>query len=64
VRLTGLIEPQVPGGLQLELRPFLRTSRTGIPAAFLLGQPVERNSQDSGGLLTSLAFGNVTTGRS
>ena len=60
VRLTGLIEPQVPGGLQLELRPFLRTSRTEFLQHFLLGQPVERNSQDSGGLLTSLAFGNVT----
>ena len=60
VRLTGLIQPQVPGGMQLELRPFLRTSRTEFLQHFLLGQPVERNSQDSGGLLTSVAWGNVT----
>jgi len=40
VRLTGLIEPQVPGGLQLELRPFLRTSRTEFLQHFLLGQPL------------------------
>jgi outer membrane receptor protein involved in Fe transport len=60
VRLTGLIEPQVPDGMRLELRPFLRTSRTEFLQHFLLGQPVERNSQDSGGLLTSLAWGNVT----
>ncbi len=56
VRLTGLIEPQVAGDAQLELRPFLRTSRTEFLQHFLLGQPVERNSQDSGGLLTSLAW--------
>jgi len=60
VRITGLIEPQVPGGVRLELRPFLRTSSTEFLQHFLLGQPVERNSQDSGGLLTSLAFGNVS----
>jgi len=59
VRLTGLIEPQVQAGMKLELRPFLRTSRTEFLQHFLLGQPVERNSQDSGGLLTSLAWGNV-----
>ncbi len=56
VRLTGLIEPQLADGLQLELRPFLRTSRMEFLQHFLLGQPVERNGQDSGGLLTSLAW--------
>ena len=60
VRLTGLIEPQVAGDTQLELRPFLRTSRTEFLQHFLLGQPVEKNSQDSGGLLTSLAWGDDT----
>jgi len=56
VRLTGLIEPRIGDGLQLELRPFLRTSRMEFLQHFLLGQPVERNGQDSGGLLTSLAW--------
>jgi outer membrane receptor protein involved in Fe transport len=60
VRLTGLIQPQVPGGAQLELRPFLRTSRTDFLQHFLLGQPVERNGQESGGLLSSVAWGDVT----
>jgi outer membrane receptor protein involved in Fe transport len=56
VRLTGLIEPQLADGLQLALRPFLRTSRMEFLQHFLLGQPVERNGQDSGGLLASLAW--------
>jgi iron complex outermembrane receptor protein len=56
VRLTGLIQPQLPGGAALELRPFLRTSRTEFLQHFLLGQPVERNGQESGGLLTSVSW--------
>lgn len=59
VRLTGLIEPALPGGAQLELRPFLRTSRTEFLQHFLLGQPIERNGQESGGLLASAAWGDV-----
>ncbi len=56
VRLTGLVEPPVADGLTLQLRPFLRTSRMEFLQHFLLGQPVEKNGQDSGGLLTSLAW--------
>jgi iron complex outermembrane recepter protein len=58
VRLTGLIEPAVPGGATLELRPYLRSSGTEFLQHFLLGQPIEKNGQQSGGLMTSLAWGN------
>ncbi len=58
VRLTGLIEPTLPGDARLELRPFLRTSRMEFVQHFLLGQPVERNGQESGGLLSSIAWGD------
>jgi outer membrane receptor protein involved in Fe transport len=60
LRLTALIQPTVPGGATLELRPYLRSSHTDFLQHFLLGQPVEKNGQDSGGLMTSLAWGNVT----
>jgi outer membrane receptor protein involved in Fe transport len=59
LRLTGLVQRPVPGGGTLELRPFLRSSRTEFQQHYLLGKPVEKNGQDSGGLMTSLAFGNV-----
>ncbi len=59
VRLTGLVQPSIPGGATLELRPFFRSSRTEFQQHFLLGKPVETNGQDSGGLMSSLAFGNV-----
>lgn len=56
VRFTGLIEPQAEGEARLELRPFLRTSRMEFLQHFLLGKPLERNGQESGGLSTSLAW--------
>jgi outer membrane receptor protein involved in Fe transport len=59
VRLTALIQPPLSGSAQLELRPFLRTSRTEFLQHFLLGQPVERNGQESGGVLTSVAWDDV-----
>ncbi len=54
VRLTGLLQPKtvLPG--RLELRPYLRTSRMDFLQHFLLGQPVERNGQESAGLMTSV----------
>ena len=54
VRITGLLQPQtsLPGAL--ELRPYLRTSRMDFLQHFLLGQPVERNGQESAGLMTSV----------
>jgi outer membrane receptor protein involved in Fe transport len=54
VRLTGLLQPQTSLSGQLELRPYLRTSRMDFLQHFLLGQPVERNGQDSAGIMTSV----------
>ena len=41
-----------PGTLQL--RPYLRSSRMEFLQHFLLGQPLERNGQDSAGLISSV----------
>ncbi|MGB7737873.1 MAG: TonB-dependent receptor [Steroidobacteraceae bacterium] len=53
VRITGLVQPptSLPG--RLELRPYLRTSRMDFLQHFLLGQPVERNGQESAGVMSS-----------
>jgi outer membrane receptor protein involved in Fe transport len=56
VRLTGLIEPQPPLQARLELRPYLRTSRMEFLQHFLLGQPLERNGQESAGLMSTLTW--------
>ena len=56
VRLTGLVQPRTRSDLRLELRPYLRTSRMEFLQHFLLGKPLERNGQDSAGLMTSLAW--------
>ncbi len=53
VRITGLVQPQTSLPGQLELRPYLRTSRMDFLQHFLLGQPVERNGQESAGVMTS-----------
>jgi iron complex outermembrane recepter protein len=54
LRLTALLQPQtaLPGAL--DLRPYLRTSRMEFLQHFLLGQPLERNGQESAGLMTSV----------
>lgn len=56
VRLTGLLQPETGGAARLELRPYLRTSRMEFLQHFLLGQPLERNGQESGGVMTSLTW--------
>jgi len=56
VRLTGRLMPTVPGDALLELRPYLRTSRMEFLQHFLLGKPLERNGQESAGLMTSLTW--------
>jgi outer membrane receptor protein involved in Fe transport len=56
VRLTGLVQPQIALPAALELRPYLRTSRMEFLQHFLLGQPLERNGQESAGVLSSLRF--------
>jgi len=63
VRVTGLVQPQTSLPGQLELRPYLRTSRMDFLQHFLLGQPVERNGQESAGVMTSFDwdFGERTS---
>lgn len=56
VRLTGLLQPEIAGAARLELRPYLRTSRMEFLQHFLLGKPLERNGQESAGLMTSLTW--------
>lgn len=56
LRLTGLLQPEIAGAARLELRPFLRTSRMEFLQHFLLGKPLERNGQESAGLMTSLTW--------
>ena len=57
VRITALVEPATGAfGARLELRPYLRSSRMEFLQHFLLGQPVERNGQESGGVITSLTW--------
>lgn len=56
VRLTGLLQPDVAGDARLELRPYLRTSRMEFLQHFLLGKPLERNGQQSAGVMGTLAW--------
>jgi len=56
LRLTGLLQPGIAGAARLELRPYLRTSRMEFLQHFLLGKPLERNGQESAGLMTSFTW--------
>ena len=56
LRLTGSFTPTVPLAATLELRPYLRHSRMDFLQHFLLGKPLERNGQDSAGLLSALRW--------
>jgi iron complex outermembrane receptor protein len=56
VRLTGLVTPPLTTGARLEFRPYLRTSRMQFLQHFLLGQPLERNGQESGGLMSTITW--------
>ncbi|MFO1408450.1 MAG: TonB-dependent receptor [Steroidobacteraceae bacterium] len=58
-RLTGVFEPEVDGIDQVALRPFVRASRTRLLQHFLLGQPVESNGQESGGLLACAGWNDL-----
>jgi outer membrane receptor protein involved in Fe transport len=51
VRLTGLVEAEA-GSARLEFRPYLRSSRMEFLQHFLLGKPLERNGQESAGLMS------------
>jgi iron complex outermembrane receptor protein len=54
VRLTGLFEPDLLETGRLEFRPYLRSSRMEFLQHFLLGKPLERNGQESLGLMSTL----------
>jgi iron complex outermembrane receptor protein len=41
--------------LNFDLRPYVRSSRMEFLQHFLIGQPLERNGQDSGGVIASLS---------
>jgi iron complex outermembrane recepter protein len=56
LRLTGLIERPGAAGGRLELRPYLRSSRMEFLQHFLLGKPLERNGQESVGLMSTLVW--------
>jgi outer membrane receptor protein involved in Fe transport len=51
IRLTGLIEGKA-GSADLEFRPYARSSRMEFLQHFLLGKPLERNGQESVGLMS------------
>jgi outer membrane receptor protein involved in Fe transport len=56
LRLTGLLTPASNRPMRLELRPYLRSSRMEFLQHFLLGKPVEKNGQESLGLMSSLIW--------
>ncbi len=56
LRLTGLATPATDGPMRLELRPYLRSSRMEFLQHFLLGKPLERNGQESLGLMSSVVW--------
>ena len=56
VRLTGLLRPALDWPGRLELRPYARTSRMDFLQHFLLGQPVEKNGQESAGLMSTFTW--------
>jgi iron complex outermembrane receptor protein len=56
VRLSGLLRPQLGWPGRLELRPYARTSRMDFLQHFLLGQPVEKNGQESAGLMSTFTW--------
>jgi outer membrane receptor protein involved in Fe transport len=54
VRLRGRIEHTFERAGTLTAQPYLRSSRMEFLQHFLLGKPLEKNGQDSGGVLVSM----------
>lgn len=54
VRLVGHYQRPVGDDLQLDIRPYVRTSRMDFRQHFLIGKPLEENGQDSLGVLTAV----------
>lgn len=57
-RLTALYSRPIGANWELQLRPYARTSRMDFLQHFLIGKPLEKNGQDSFGLLTSFTLVN------
>jgi iron complex outermembrane recepter protein len=60
-RLTGHYELPLAAGWQLDVRPYLRSSRMEFLQHFLVGKPLENNGQDSGGVLGALHYSGAKT---
>jgi outer membrane receptor protein involved in Fe transport len=58
VRLAALYKHPLGKRWTLQLRPYVRSSRMDFLQHFLIGKPLEKNGQDSVGLLTSFALLN------
>jgi outer membrane receptor protein involved in Fe transport len=54
VRVVGHYERPLRSDAQLDVRPYLRSSRMDFLQHFLIGKPLEENGQDSLGVLASL----------
>ncbi|MEO7773628.1 MAG: TonB-dependent receptor [Steroidobacteraceae bacterium] len=61
LRLNGHYELPIASGWQLDVRPYLRSSRMEFLQHFLVGKPLENNGQDSGGVLGSMHFSSSRT---
>jgi iron complex outermembrane receptor protein len=59
VRLTGLYETTLTDSWDLQVRPYVRSSRMNFLQHFLIGQPTEENGQDSIGVLTAFNYSNA-----
>jgi iron complex outermembrane receptor protein len=53
-RLNALWHMPLTDSLNLDLRPYVRSSRMEFLQHFLIGQPLERNGQDSAGVVMNL----------
>jgi iron complex outermembrane receptor protein len=56
VRLSALYTRPLSARWELHVRPYARTSRMDFLQHFLIGKPLEKNGQDSFGVLTSVAL--------
>lgn len=56
VRLAALYTRPLSAQWELQLRPYVRSSRMDFLQHFLIGKPLEKNGQDSLGLLTSFVL--------
>lgn len=54
VRLTGEYQRALSDRVELAVRPYVRHSRMDFRQHFLIGKPLEKNGQDSIGVLTAL----------